>query len=97
MRKEYVESDQIRCEDGDKLYFIPRKLFMKMLTGIKTEDRRFVRYDTGAEIYGLGKRTFMKLAKDAGAKYKYGESVLVNTEKVDQYLESFREPGEFDI
>ena len=52
--------------------------------------RKFVRYSEGAELYGMCQKKFTRLAKDAKATYKVNRLVLVNTEVLDQYLESFR-------
>ena len=41
-------------------------------------------------MYSMSKNTFMKLAHDAQAIYKVNRMVLVNTEILDEYLESFR-------
>lgn len=51
----------------------------------------FVRYDEGAKIYTMGLHSLQNLAKDAGAVYKIKGVVLVNTQVVDEYLETFRE------
>ncbi len=53
--------------------------------------KKFVRYDEGAKIYSMGLHSFQNLAKDAGAVYKIKGVVLVNTQVVDEYLETFRE------
>ena len=53
--------------------------------------KKFVRYDEGAKIYSRGLHSFQNLAKDAGAVYKIKGVVLVNTQVVDEYLETFRE------
>mgnify|MGYP006060886673 CR=1 FL=1 len=53
------------------------------------KNRKFVRYSEGAKIYGMCERKFVDFAKDANAIYKIDRLVLVNTEKIDQYLESF--------
>ena len=42
---------------------------------------------------GFGLHTFQEVAKEANAVYKVKRCVLVNTEKVDEYLENFCEPG----
>ena len=39
----------------------------------------------------MGLHSFQNLAKDAGAVYKIKGVVLVNTQVVDEYLETFRE------
>lgn len=38
----------------------------------------------------MGVNTFRNLANDAGAVYKVGKLVLINTEVFEQYLETFR-------
>ena len=48
---------------------------------------KFVRYDTGAQMYGMGKTRFQEIAKEAKACYKCGKMVLVNIEIVDAYRE----------
>jgi hypothetical protein len=50
-----------------------------------------VRYEEGAELYSVGKHTFQEMAKEAGAIYHFKRVVLVNTELVDEYLETFRD------
>ena len=53
--------------------------------------KKFVRYDEGARMYSMGLHTFQDLAKEAGAIYRIKRIVLVNTELIDEYLETFRE------
>ena len=53
--------------------------------------KKFVRYDEGAKIYSMGLHTFQDLAKEAGAIYRIKRVVLVNTDIIDEYLETFRE------
>ena len=56
---------------------------------VKSGQKKFVIYDEGAVLYSVGLHTFQDLAKEAGAVYHVKRVVLVNTEKVDQYLEHF--------
>ncbi len=66
---------------------------MKRKAKERTEKKRrdkFVRYSEGAELYHMSQSKFMQLAKDAKACYKISQMVLVNTEIIDEYLESFR-------
>lgn len=56
----------------------------------KKRQDKFVRYSEGAELYHMSQSKFMQLAKDAKACYKISQMVLVNTEIIDEYLESFR-------
>ena len=64
------------------------------MTGKRTLNKdckqKFVRYAEGAKMYCMGLSKFQELAKDAKAWYKVGQLVLVNTEILDDYLESFR-------
>ena len=50
----------------------------------------FVRYKEGAELYCMSQSKFERLAKDANAIYKINKLVLVNTDVLDEYMESFR-------
>ena len=56
----------------------------------KKNMEKFVRYDEGAKMYHMGMTKFQSIAKDAKACYKIGQLVLVNTEIIDEYLETFR-------
>lgn len=56
----------------------------------KTNNKRFVRYPEGAEMYSMSLSKFQQLAKDAKACYKVNHLVLVNLDIVDEYLETFR-------
>ena len=56
---------------------------------VRSGQKKFVRYTEGAALYSMGLHTFQELAKEAGAVYHIKRLVLVNTEKVDQYLEHF--------
>ena len=55
----------------------------------KTNNKRFVRYSEGAEMYSMSVSKFMQLAKDAKACYKVNQLVLVNLDIIDEYLETF--------
>ena len=50
-----------------------------------------MRYAEGAELYSMGLHSFQEIAKEAGAVRKVKRMVLVNTEKVDAFIESFAE------
>lgn len=55
----------------------------------KTNNKRFVRYPEGAEMYSMSLSKFQQLAKDAKACYKMNRLVLVNRDILDEYLETF--------
>lgn len=61
---------------------------MERMTNKKRD--KFVRYSEGAQMYHMSQSKFMQLAKDAKACYKVSQLVLVNTEILDEYLETFR-------
>lgn len=57
--------------------------------------KKFVRYSDGAKMYSMGMTKFQEVAKDAKACYKIGQLVLVNTEILDKYLETFHITKDF--
>ena len=58
---------------------------------VGTGKKKFVIYAEGAQLYSLGLHTFQEIAKEANAVYRVKRCILVNTEKVDEYLENFCE------
>lgn len=56
---------------------------------VRTGAKRFIRKNEGEIIYSLGRHSFERLAKDSGAVIHYGNSVLIDTEKINKYLEAF--------
>jgi Fe-S cluster biosynthesis and repair protein YggX len=56
---------------------------------VQTGRKKFVRYAEGAALYSLGLHTFQEVAKEAHAVYRVKRCVLVNTDKVDAYMENF--------
>ena len=56
---------------------------------VRSGQKKYVRYKEGAVLYSMGLHMFQEVAKEAGAVYHVKRLVLVNTEKVDQYLEHF--------
>lgn len=53
--------------------------------------KKFVRYKEGAELYSIGLTKFQQLAKEAKATYKVDGIALVNCERFEMFLETFRE------
>ena len=53
--------------------------------------KRFVRYKEGADMYSIGLTKFQELAKEARATIKVDKLVLVDCQKFEEFLESFRE------
>ena len=54
------------------------------------KEKKYVRYQEGADMYSMSVRKFQDLAKDAGAIYKVGKMALVKVEIMDAYLETFK-------
>ena len=54
---------------------------------LEGKKRTFVSYAEGALLYSMGIHSFMELAKEAKAVYHIKRIVLVNTEKLDEYIE----------
>lgn len=63
----------------------------KDVEATKKYQKKFVRYQEGAEKYSLGLTKFQALAKEANAVYKIDKVDLVNCEIFKKYLETFRE------
>lgn len=57
--------------------------------------KKFVRIGEGSIIYSIGHHRFIEMARAAGAAYKInegtGETVLINLEVFDEYMEQFRQ------
>lgn len=53
--------------------------------------KRYVRYKEGADMYSIGLTKFQELAKEAHATIKVDKLVLVDCQKFEEFLESFRE------
>ena len=74
--------------------------FMKHFTRVpssnKIVDKKFVRIGEGSMTYSIGHHRFIEMARAAGAVYKIGtakgNTILLNLEVFDEYMEQFREP-----
>ena len=53
------------------------------------KEKKYVRYQEGADMYSMSDRKFQDLAKDAGTIYKVGKMTLVKVVIMDEYLETF--------
>ena len=58
---------------------------------LEGDKKRYLTYEEAARRYSMPYWTFVNLAKEAGAVRKVKRMVLVNTEKVDAFIESFAE------
>jgi len=81
----------VECHYNGAVIQIPVRLFLKMTFRLQYDNKKFVRYKEGAQMYGMSEREFMKLAHDAEAVYKRNKMCLVNVELIDKFLEFFKE------
>lgn len=81
----------VESEREDKNMGNGRKPIENLDEMVKNKKKKYVRYAEGAELYSMGLHSFQSLAKDAGAVRKVKGVVLVNTEKIEEFIESFEE------
>ena len=62
---------------------------VNVVTVNETENVKFIRYKDAVKMYNICQKTLEKIVRDANAVYKVGKMVLINTKKLDSYLETF--------
>ena len=87
----YIESLADENTENKEKIDMARKKYEDLEDLIKLGKKKYVRIAEGAELYSVGLHTFESWAKDAGATRKVKGVVLVNTEKIDRFIESFAE------
>ncbi len=50
--------------------------------------KKYIRLDEATKLYSIGLSTVRKLAKDSGAVYKIGGTVLIKVETFENYIET---------
>lgn len=55
---------------------------------VTSGQKKYVRYNEGAELYSMGIHGFMDLAKEAGAVRKVRGVCLVNLDIINEYIEN---------
>ncbi|WP_207640490.1 DUF6462 family protein [Butyrivibrio sp. AE3003] len=58
---------------------------------VNSGKKKYVRIAEGAELYSVGKHTFESWVEEAKAARRIKGVVLVNTDKIDAFIESFEE------
>lgn len=53
--------------------------------------KSFVTYREGCDYYDLTEKVMTRLAKEAGATIRIGRIVMIDTEILDKYIDSFRD------
>lgn len=96
--EKYIESNcqlDMPREDmeGEEIMPKSRKPVENLQELVKEGKKKYVRLAEGAELYSVGIHTFEDWARDANARRKVKGVVLVNTEKIDAFLETFEEEG----
>ena len=74
---------------GEMIIMRARKQVVMAALG---KGKKFVRYEEGAALYSMGITKFKQVAHEAHAVYKVDKIALVNTDKIEAYLETFAEP-----
>ena len=73
------------------------KHFTRVPSSNKIVEKKFVRIGEGSMTYSIGHHRFIEMARAAGAVYKIGtakgNTILINLELFDEYMEQFREPS----
>lgn len=54
--------------------------------------RKFLRYKDAEIVYSMSHKMLLELASRAGAIYRYEQTVLIDRDIFDEYLEQFHEP-----
>lgn len=63
----------------------------KTYSDTKQVFKKYVNAAEGEVVYGISRSHIIELAREAGAVYKVGKLVLINTEVFEDYMEQFRE------
>ena len=81
----------VECHYTGAVIQIPVRLFLAMTFRLQYDNKKFVRYKEGAQMYSMSEREFYKLAHDAGAVYKRNKMVLINVEILDKFMDYYKE------
>ena len=80
-------TDKVECCWNDSIFYIEPKIFFEAVFLQKRGTNPYVRYRSGAELFGIGRTVFIKLAKDAEAVHKYNGTAFVDVEKVCRFID----------
>lgn len=69
----------------------PRKKYTndELAQLVNSGTKKYVRYEEGAKLYSVGRNTFIEMAKDANAVFRYRGVALVNIQKVNEFIEEY--------
>ena len=91
MKTSAFDEGMVECHYEGAVLYVPKKVFMEILLRTRIDEKKFVRYKEGAQIYSMSEREFYNLAHDAKAVYKRNKMALVKVDVLDEYLEYFKE------
>ena len=92
MREPKDYDNVVECHYKGAVVYVPSKLFASMTMNVAYNPKKYVRYSEGAKMYGMSLNSFKEFVKQSGALYHPTEKiVLINTRKLDDYLEYFKD------
>ena len=84
------KAEFVECHYNGKVFFITPKVLTRALLDLEIDEKKYMRYKTGAHIYDLSERTFNQMAHDADAVYKYYNCAIVKRDEVEAYSEMLK-------
>ena len=77
----------------ETIHYIPIRYVMAALFMQENGEKEFVRYKTGAKLFDVSEKTFVRLAEEAGATHKVESdgkngTVFVDPVQVSRYIRS---------
>ncbi len=54
-------------------------------------EKKYVKYEEGAKMFGMCKHSFMKLANEAKAVSRIGKLCVVDVKQFERFLDLFKE------
>ena len=94
MKIEYDHGDEMaEVHYMGTIHYIPVRYVMAALFMQENGEKEFVRYKTGAKLFDVSEKTFVRLAEEAGATHKIDSdgkngTVFVDPAQVSRYIRS---------
>ena len=60
-----------------------------LIKAVRNEDAKYLPIDVAMKKYNMCRNSIMKISTDARATVRIGRIVRINTEKFEEYLDSF--------
>ena len=87
--KEKEKEKQRLAKNQQKIAGISEKV--QEIRNTKIRQSKYMRYREARAYYCLGMNTIQRLAKEAGATIRIGRIVMIDTEILNKYIDSFRD------